>query len=262
MSGFLRAALSKIIELLGLERFRKRIPWPRRHPRFRGCGLAPAIPPPQSPLACLPAGVDQAAIHLHGAAGEGVEPLQTGVAVAVIIHVEAVGPVQAERPAIAGQAGCRQGGARQGDLSGRLRFAIRLAVSLTRPWPSASGRCRTTGVPILCRKRSSRASALPGSTGWPPAVRFPELVRLPARVRRAVSGEGRWAPGYPRSRSRRRPQRQAPPGSPRPRCGEPLLRECRRGPAPCRDGAGPGRSAQNSDSGTTDPAGRCRCTRC
>jgi hypothetical protein len=154
--------LSKIIELLGLERFRKRIPRPRRHPRFRGCGLAPAIPPPRSPRACLPAGVDQAAIHLHGADGEGVEPLQTGVAGAVIIQVEAVGPVQAERPAIAGQAGCRQGGARKGggsqaDLSGRLRFAIRPAVSLTKPWPSASGRCRTTGVPILCRKRSSRA---------------------------------------------------------------------------------------------------------
>lgn len=127
-------------------------------------------------------------IHLHGANGEGVEPLQTGVAVAVIIHVEAVGPVQAERPAIAGQAGCRQGGARKGgarkgggsqaDLTGRLRFAIRLAVSLTKPWPSASGRCRTTGVPILCSKRSSAASVRAG--------RQPFLAR-PAGLHRFAS---------------------------------------------------------------------------
>ena len=122
-------------------------------------------------------------IHLHGADGEGVEPLQTGVAVAVIIHVEAVGPVQAERPAIAGQAGCRQGGARKGggsqaDLPGRLRFAIRLAVSLTKPWPSASGRSRTTGVPILCSKRSSAASVRAG--------RQPFLAR-PAGLHRFAS---------------------------------------------------------------------------
>ena len=123
-------------------------------------------------------------------------------------------------------------------------------------WPSASGRCLITGVPILCSKRSSRAISPSwldrlASSGSPPSASSLDSFRG-----RAL---GTWISPVTKSAAAAAAR---PCPAARPRCGEPPLRECRRGPAPCRDGAGPGRSAQNSDSGTTDPAGRCRCNRC
>ena len=220
----------------------------------------------------MPAGVDQRAIHLHGAEGEGVQPLQTGVAGAVIIHgqgeaellegqqalpctrveiellvfadlqhdLAGLRPPGVRAPeAVAGAAAARVGAARLISSGGS---GSRSGLRCHSPSPGHRHRAAAApqGLPSFAASVRSGRSALPGSTGWPPAVRLPALVRLPARVRRAISGEGRWAPGYPRSRSRRRPQRQAPPSNPAP------LRGAAAQGVPPGAGAVPGRGGAGS----------------
>jgi hypothetical protein len=146
--------MSKLIELLDRERFRE------------ANALAEAAAQVQGGVEPLQSGLAGAVIIKGQGEAELLEGQQalprTRIEIEVLVFADLqpdlVGFRPPQSPGTCGRCrrSYRQGGGSQADLPGRLRLAISLALSLTKPWPSASGRCRTTGAPILCSKRSSR----------------------------------------------------------------------------------------------------------
>jgi hypothetical protein len=154
--------LSKIIELLGLERFRKENPLAEAAPQVPGVWPCSSHSTPsittRMPACRRRSGSDPPTRRRWRGCGAATDRSSR-----CRNH-----PSRGRRPGPGGAARHRwpgrlppgwgpPGWGHQAELPGRLRFAIRIAVSLTKPWPSASGRCHTTGIPILCSKRSSRA---------------------------------------------------------------------------------------------------------